>query len=131
VASFMPQQLYHHRNSPWYPLDRRMGGPQSQSGHSGEEKNSQPPLGLKPQIIQAIAQLYTTEPSQLLFIFTQNFIFLVSCFIRYWCQTTHFHLVLTSKNAWNYTSTSQHIFRVWCLVRHRDNFIFTFTCIKL
>jgi len=28
--------------SPWYPLDRRLGGPQSRSGHSGgEEKNSQ------------------------------------------------------------------------------------------
>jgi len=28
--------------SPWYPLDRRLGGPQSQSRCSGEEKNSQP-----------------------------------------------------------------------------------------
>jgi hypothetical protein len=27
--------------SPWYPLDRRLGGPQSRSGHGGEEKNSQ------------------------------------------------------------------------------------------
>jgi hypothetical protein len=25
-----------------YPLDRRLGGPQSQSGRGGEEKNSQP-----------------------------------------------------------------------------------------
>jgi len=33
---------------PWYPLDRRLGGPQSQSGHGGKEKNSQPPLGIKP-----------------------------------------------------------------------------------
>jgi hypothetical protein len=32
---------------PWYPLDRRLGGPQSRSRHSGgEEKNSQP-LGRK------------------------------------------------------------------------------------
>jgi hypothetical protein len=29
--------------SPWYPLDRRLGGPQSRSGRGGEEKNSQPP----------------------------------------------------------------------------------------
>jgi hypothetical protein len=29
------------RKSPWYPLDRKRGGPQSHSGHSGEEKNSQ------------------------------------------------------------------------------------------
>jgi hypothetical protein len=28
---------------PWYPLDRRLGGPQSRSGRGGEEKNSQPP----------------------------------------------------------------------------------------
>jgi len=26
-----------------YPLDRRLGGPQSLSGRGGEEKNSQPP----------------------------------------------------------------------------------------
>jgi hypothetical protein len=26
--------------SPWYPLDRGLGGPQSLSGHGGEEKNS-------------------------------------------------------------------------------------------
>jgi hypothetical protein len=29
--------------SPWYPLDRRFGGPQNHSGRGGEEKNSQPP----------------------------------------------------------------------------------------
>jgi hypothetical protein len=28
--------------SPWYPLDRRLGGPQNRSGRDGE-KNSQPP----------------------------------------------------------------------------------------
>jgi hypothetical protein len=33
---------------PPYPLDRRLGGPQSRSGRGGEEKNSQPPLGLEP-----------------------------------------------------------------------------------
>jgi hypothetical protein len=32
--------------SPWYPLDRRLGGPQSRSGRGGEEKNSQPPPGM-------------------------------------------------------------------------------------
>jgi hypothetical protein len=35
--------------SPWYPLDRRLGGPQSRSGRGGEEKNSQPPPGIEPQ----------------------------------------------------------------------------------
>jgi hypothetical protein len=49
----------------WYPLDRRLGGPQRWSEHGGEEKNSQPLLGLEPLIIQPIAQCYTTELSQL------------------------------------------------------------------
>jgi hypothetical protein len=40
--------------SPLYPLYRRLDVPQSWSGHSGEEKNSQP-----------IAQCYTTELFQL------------------------------------------------------------------
>jgi hypothetical protein len=37
------------RKSPWYPSDRRLGGPQNQSGHCGEEKNSQllPELEIK------------------------------------------------------------------------------------
>jgi hypothetical protein len=29
-----------------------------------------------------------------------------------------------SKNAWNYISTPHYAFTVWCLVKHRDNFIF-------
>jgi hypothetical protein len=34
--------------SPWYPLDRRLGGPQGRSGRGGEEKNSQLPPGIEP-----------------------------------------------------------------------------------
>jgi hypothetical protein len=34
--------------SPWYPLDRRLGGPQNRFGRGGEEKNSQPPPGIEP-----------------------------------------------------------------------------------
>jgi hypothetical protein len=30
------------------------------------------------------------------------------------------------KNAWSYTSTPQYVFVAWCLVKHRDNFTFTF-----
>jgi hypothetical protein len=30
------------------------------------------------------------------------------------------------KNAWSYTSTPQYVFMAWCLVKHRDNFTFTF-----
>jgi hypothetical protein len=35
--------LYPQGKSPWYPLGRRLGEPQSWSGHGVEEKNSQPP----------------------------------------------------------------------------------------
>jgi hypothetical protein len=48
----------------WYPLDRRLGGPQSRSGRGGEEKNSQPLPRLEPPIIQPAAQRYTTELSR-------------------------------------------------------------------
>jgi hypothetical protein len=36
--------------SPWYPLYRRLDGPQSRSGHCVEEKNSQPPRGFESTI---------------------------------------------------------------------------------
>jgi hypothetical protein len=56
------------RKNPWYPLDRGLGGPQSQSGRGGEEKNSQLLPGLEPPTIQSVAQSYTTELSRLLYI---------------------------------------------------------------
>jgi hypothetical protein len=39
VVSFMSQPLYPWGKIPWYPLDRKLGASQSQSGHCGEEKN--------------------------------------------------------------------------------------------
>jgi hypothetical protein len=48
VVSFTLRPLHSQGNSPWYPLDRRLGGPQSRSGRGGEEKDSQPPPGIKP-----------------------------------------------------------------------------------
>jgi hypothetical protein len=38
----MPWLLYPQGKSLQYPLDRRLGEPQSHSGCSGEEKNSRP-----------------------------------------------------------------------------------------
>jgi hypothetical protein len=35
VVSFMRRPLYPQGKSPWYPLDRRFGGPQSRSGSGG------------------------------------------------------------------------------------------------
>jgi hypothetical protein len=42
VVSFTPQLLYTLENGPRYPFDRRLGGPQSRSGPSGEDKNLLP-----------------------------------------------------------------------------------------
>jgi hypothetical protein len=39
LVSFSPRPLYPRGNWTRYPLDRRLGGPQSRSGHYGEEKN--------------------------------------------------------------------------------------------
>jgi len=41
VVNFMPRQLYSRRMSPWYPLGRRLGGPQSRC-RCGTEKDSFP-----------------------------------------------------------------------------------------
>jgi hypothetical protein len=43
VVSFTPRLLYPEGKRPWYPLNRRLCGPQSRSGRGGGEKNSQPP----------------------------------------------------------------------------------------
>jgi hypothetical protein len=52
--------------SPWYPLYRRLAGPQSRYGRGCEEKSSQSLPGLEPPIIQPVAQRYTTELSRFL-----------------------------------------------------------------
>jgi hypothetical protein len=59
-------QLHPQGKSPWYPFDRRLGGPQTRSGRGREEKNSQLLLRLEPPIIQPVAQRYTTELSRLI-----------------------------------------------------------------
>jgi hypothetical protein len=66
MVSFTPRPLCTQGKSPWYPLDRRLGGPQSRSGRGGEEKNSEPLPGLLPTIIQPVAQRYAAELSRFL-----------------------------------------------------------------
>jgi len=46
-----------------YPLDRRLGGPQSRFERDGEEKNFQHLPGLELPIIQPVAQRYTGSPN--------------------------------------------------------------------
>jgi hypothetical protein len=50
VASFTPRPLYPQVKSPLYPLDRRLGGPQSRSGRGDEEKSSQAPTRIYTRI---------------------------------------------------------------------------------
>jgi hypothetical protein len=61
VVGFPPQPIYPQGKSPFYTLDRRLGGPQSRSGRGGEEKNSQPSPGSNPRtpIVHPVAQRYT------------------------------------------------------------------------
>jgi hypothetical protein len=37
VVRLTSRPLYRQGKSQWYPLDGRLGGPQSRSGHDGEE----------------------------------------------------------------------------------------------
>jgi hypothetical protein len=62
MASFTPLMLYPQGRSPRYPLDRRLGGPQSQSGHREEEKNLTL-SGIEPRPPAHSSLLYQLEQS--------------------------------------------------------------------
>jgi hypothetical protein len=55
MVSFTTRPLYLQGKSPSYPLDRRLGVPQSRFGRGDEEKNSQPLPGLEPPNTQPVA----------------------------------------------------------------------------
>jgi hypothetical protein len=61
VVSFTPRPLYPKGKIPWYPLDRRLCGPQSRSGRSGEEKIPIPRQESNPRtpVVQPVTQRYT------------------------------------------------------------------------
>jgi hypothetical protein len=63
-VSFTLRPLYTQGQSPLYPLDRRLGGPQRLSGRGGEEKISQPLPELESSIIQPVSQRYASELSK-------------------------------------------------------------------
>jgi hypothetical protein len=75
VVCFTPQPIYSQEKSPWYPLDRRLGGPQSRSVRGGEQKNSQPLPGF--ELPDHPARSHTTEIWRLINpkIYTSNIIF--------------------------------------------------------
>jgi hypothetical protein len=62
VVSFTPRPLYPRGKSSLFPLDRRLGGPQSQSGCCGEEKNSHHCPHRKLKDGRPVRRLVTTLP---------------------------------------------------------------------
>jgi hypothetical protein len=57
VVRFTRRPLYPQRKSPRYPLDTRLGRPQSRSGRDGEEKNPIiAPAGNWIPVVQPVAQ---------------------------------------------------------------------------
>jgi hypothetical protein len=60
VVSFTPWLLYPRERDPSTHWIKRLGGPQSQSGHSGEEEKipSLPLLGIKPLLTTSIIYLH-------------------------------------------------------------------------
>jgi len=61
VVSFTPRPLYPQGKSLRYPLDRKLGGPQSLSGRGGEENNFKPTPGIESAIAQPVASRYTGQ----------------------------------------------------------------------
>jgi len=53
--SLMLLLLYPWGKSPWYPLGRRLVGPQSWCGHGGEEKKPPAPAGNRTPVIHSTA----------------------------------------------------------------------------
>jgi len=68
MVRFTPRPLHTQRKNTWYPLDRRLGGPQSRCGHGFEVKNSKLQLRIEPRtavnpllgFFEPISQLYCT-----------------------------------------------------------------------
>jgi hypothetical protein len=60
-SASLPGRFIPRVKSPLYPLDRRLGGPQSRSGRGGEGKNSQPcrESNTDHPIVQPAASRYT------------------------------------------------------------------------
>jgi hypothetical protein len=68
VVSFTALKLYPRGTSPRYPLDRKLGGPHSRSGRSGEIKNLSLP-GIKPGPSSPLPVAIPTNLSWLLIFF--------------------------------------------------------------
>jgi hypothetical protein len=74
VVSFTPLPLYPQGKSPWYPLNRRLGGLRAVLDAVVKRKIPSPRRESNPRtpIIQPVAQRYTTELSRLLSVYPYN-----------------------------------------------------------
>jgi hypothetical protein len=59
VVNFTPRPLYPRGKSPRYPMDRRLGGPQSRSGRFGENSWPYRDSNSDPSVVQPVASRYT------------------------------------------------------------------------
>jgi hypothetical protein len=97
----MPWWLYLLEKNPWYPLNRKLGRPQSWSGHGSEDTNSQPLLGLENLFIQSVAQYIITQSG--------------SYQISFYSRVRHCHLPLPPSS----TSSTVCISLCYCTKRRR------------
>jgi hypothetical protein len=65
MVSFTPRPLYPQGKSCWYPLDRRLGGPQSRFDAVMEREIPNPCRESNPPTIYPVVQRYTSELFQL------------------------------------------------------------------
>jgi hypothetical protein len=61
VVSFMPRRLYPLENNPQYPLDRRLGGPHSQSGRRGRESNYGSPATILTELMRLPLEFFNDD----------------------------------------------------------------------
>jgi hypothetical protein len=139
VVSFTPRPLYPQGKSPSYPLDRRLGGPQSRSGHGSvcmcshkywprQQKfhKGATARGSLTSGLFAVRPTYYPRRSletPLLRVHTIRVCkketldgVLRSLITQQWKCLTFWLLVLFALSS-----------TYWCLVKHRDNFTFNFT----
>jgi hypothetical protein len=116
VISFTPLSLYSRGKSPRYPLDERLGGPQSRSGRCGEE-NSFVPVGNWIPSVQSVTHSYPDWIIPTLGGPTSSFNYIL-------CATLFAHLVTLSRFCFDnhvpYCSGYRHLFNIHPCVSDKE-----------